>query len=57
MSRFNDLRNLDYLSSKDEVKFIIGDREDFDYSIQIIALLKEMSLLKRPIHWPRFSEN
>jgi 7-carboxy-7-deazaguanine synthase len=51
MCRFNNLNNLDYLSGQDEIKFVIENREDFDYAREVVALLKRKSLLKRPIHF------
>lgn len=33
----NDLRNLDELDARDELKFVIGSRADFDWSAQLIA--------------------
>lgn len=35
----NDLTNLQRLSSRDEVKFVIGDRADYDYARQILREL------------------
>ena len=35
----NDLRNLDRLTSHDEVKFVIADREDYKYAKQILDLV------------------
>ena len=32
--------NFDHLNSEDEVKFVIGNREDYDYSLQIIDKYK-----------------
>ncbi|MCP4725787.1 MAG: radical SAM protein [bacterium] len=32
----NDWRNLDYLQPHDEIKFVIGDREDYDYALRIM---------------------
>lgn len=35
MSHKNEWRNIDLLKAKDEVKFVILDREDYDYSLEI----------------------
>ena len=32
-----DEANIDYLTAKDEVKFVIADREDYQYTKEIIA--------------------
>ena len=32
----NDWRNLDALSPHDEVKFVIADRRDFDYAVDVV---------------------
>ena len=31
-----DWHNLEYLSSKDQIKFVIGNREDFDWAVKVI---------------------
>ncbi|MCD6353431.1 MAG: radical SAM protein, partial [Proteobacteria bacterium] len=36
MADANNLKNLDYLSDQDEVKFVIGSREDFNYARALI---------------------
>jgi 7-carboxy-7-deazaguanine synthase len=51
MFKFNNLNNINYLADQDEIKFIIGNREDFDYAKGLITLLKERSFLKRTIHF------
>jgi 7-carboxy-7-deazaguanine synthase len=51
MSKFNNLNNINFLAEQDEIKFIIGNREDFDYAKGLISLLRERSFLKRPIHF------
>ena len=51
MCKFNNLNNINYLADQDEIKFIIGSREDFDYAQGVIALLKEGSFLKRTVHF------
>jgi 7-carboxy-7-deazaguanine synthase len=33
----NRLENLDLLTSRDELKFVLGDREDYDYAKRILA--------------------
>jgi len=35
--RRNDLENIRYLTAKDEVKFVVGNRADFDWACEIIA--------------------
>jgi 7-carboxy-7-deazaguanine synthase len=40
-AQFNDLLNLQRLSERDEVKFVIGDRGDYDYARQIVRQMHE----------------
>ena len=42
-AQYNDLTNLQRLSGQDEVKFVIGDREDFEFTKQILKPLGELS--------------
>ena len=37
MSDKNDLENLNRLTEKDELKFVIGNREDFDYAKRVLG--------------------
>lgn len=41
----NDYRNLDSMNANDELKFVIGSREDYEWSKRLIA---EHRLLERP---------
>src|SRR5690242_5111658 len=41
----NDLRNLDSMGANDELKFVIGDREDYEWSKRLIT---EHRLLDKP---------
>lgn len=41
----NDLRNFDSMDSRDELKFVIGSREDYDWSVR---LLRDHRLTSRP---------
>jgi len=36
MMSHNDYRNVDYLTRNDELKFVIGERQDFDWACEII---------------------
>ena len=51
MCGFNNLNNINYLTSHDEIKFIIGNREDFDYATGVITILNKRPFLKGPIHF------
>ena len=51
MCQFNNLKNIAYLADHDEIKFVIGSREDFDYAKEITTRLKERPFLKRLIHF------
>lgn len=51
-SHRNDWSNIDRLSMRDEVKFVIGDRQDFDWAAQLIRLhdlSKRCGLLMSPV--------
>ena len=37
MAAHNYLRNLDDLTPSDELKFVVADRRDFDWALQIMA--------------------
>jgi 7-carboxy-7-deazaguanine synthase len=39
MSEQNDLRNLEKLSERDELKFVIGCREDYEFAKNILSIL------------------
>jgi 7-carboxy-7-deazaguanine synthase len=36
MEKKNDFKNVDYLKETDEIKFVIGSREDYDWSKEIV---------------------
>lgn len=36
MENHNDYENINYLTRKDELKFVVGDRQDFDWTCDII---------------------
>ena len=44
MTKRNRLENLDYVTMQDEVKFVIGHREDYDFAVNMI---RQFSLDKR----------
>lgn len=41
----NDYRNFDSMDARDELKFVIGSREDYEWSVK---LMNEHALVKRP---------
>jgi len=41
MAHASNLKNVDYLSEQDEVKFVIGNREDFNYSRDFVGLMEK----------------
>lgn len=52
MADHNDWRNLDLLSSRDEVKFVVSDRHDFTYALEIIRkhqLSQRVAVLISPV--------
>jgi 7-carboxy-7-deazaguanine synthase len=46
-----DLKNLNNLTDKDEVKFVIGDREDYEYAKRTMNLIPAYSTMKMMIHF------
>lgn len=48
MAHANNLKNIDYLSHKDEVKFVIGDWEDFNFAKNLMRLMEKV---KGTIHF------
>lgn len=51
MSHANNLDNLDRLAAHDEIKFVIGDREDFDFAKKVIASRSINLLEKNSVHF------
>ncbi len=49
--RHNDLRNLDWLTNHDEVKFVISHREDYEYARKILDLMDTKLLRKNRVHF------
>lgn len=48
----NDYNNLNYLNPQDQIKFVIGDKADFDWSVRMMAeyqLAEKCQLLFSPI--------
>ncbi len=54
MENHNDYNNVQYLTRKDEVKFVVGDRRDFDWACNIIRQFDLTSragmVLFSPVH-------
>jgi 7-carboxy-7-deazaguanine synthase len=47
----NDFENLNRLSDKDEIKFVIGDREDYEYAKKMLDLLGSDPLTVKAVHF------
>ena len=47
----NDLGNLGRLTEKDEVKFVIGDRTDYEYAKKMLDLIDQNPLKKNPVNF------
>jgi 7-carboxy-7-deazaguanine synthase len=57
MENRNDLENLGRLSPGDELKFVIGDRPDFEFARQILAEYQPFFPERTPVHFsPVFGE-
>ncbi len=52
MMKRNRYENIQYLTTQDEVKFVIGTREDYEWSREQLALLKDRpgTILFSPVH-------
>jgi len=51
MCEANNLKNIEYLSDQDEVKFVIGNQEDFNFAKKLVAFIHRQRLFKTPIHF------
>jgi len=47
----NDFKNLNRLSDKDEIKFVIGDKGDYEYAKEKLALLKSNPQTTQTVHF------
>jgi 7-carboxy-7-deazaguanine synthase len=57
MENRNDLENLRRLSPGDELKFVIGDRSDFEFARQILVEYRKFFPERTPVHFsPVFGE-
>jgi 7-carboxy-7-deazaguanine synthase len=54
MEQYNDYKNIDYLTSRDELKFVVGDRNDFEWACNIIRRfrnsLEAVNILFSPVY-------
>lgn len=50
MSENNDLENLNRLTERDELKCVIGNREDYEYAKEILGLMHTNPSKTNPIH-------
>lgn len=51
MSEKNDLKNLNRLTERDEIKFVIGSREDYEFAKGILNLVHSNPFKANPIHF------
>jgi 7-carboxy-7-deazaguanine synthase len=52
MDRFNELDNLQHLDRKDQIKFVVADRRDYEWAKQMIAehaLAEKVQMLFSPV--------
>jgi 7-carboxy-7-deazaguanine synthase len=52
MSHHNDWRNLDLLTSRDEVKFVVANRHDFNWALEVVethGLTERVPVLISPV--------
>jgi len=48
----NNFKNIDFLQEKDEVKFVIGDFNDYNWAIEIVEKFKLYNILKNILFSP-----
>jgi len=57
MSDMNDLENLNRLSHRDELKFVIGNHEDYDYAKRVLNFANLKAHKRNPVSFsPAFNE-
>jgi len=49
--RKNDLKNLTRLTDRDELKFVIGDRVDYEYAKSMLDRLYVNPFMRNPVHF------
>jgi len=47
----NDLENFNRITNRDEIKFVIGDREDYEYAKNILELMPIEISGRNPVHF------
>lgn len=53
MMKKNDYKNLNHINKKDEVKFVIGDKKDLEWSLELVEkhdLTSKSNVLFSPVH-------
>jgi len=56
MSKFNKIENLKYLNKKDEIKFVISDRGDFDWALDYISRNNTFAITENILFSPVFGK-
>ncbi|HOV92934.1 MAG TPA: radical SAM protein [Candidatus Kapabacteria bacterium] len=56
MSKFNKIENLKYLNKKDEIKFVISDRGDFDWAMDYISRNNTFAITENLLFSPVFGK-
>ncbi len=55
MVKLNKFENLNYITKKDEIKFVIADKSDFDWAIGIIEKFELFNITKNLLFSPAFN--
>ncbi len=55
MQKHNEMANLNFLKKKDEVKFVIGNRQDYEWAVGIVQEY-QLSQITNPLFSPVFDE-
>ena len=56
MQKFNKIDNLKYLDAKDEVKFVISNRNDFDWAMEFISKNNVFAITDNILFSPVFAQ-
>lgn len=51
MARFNNFNNINLLLPRDEVKFVIGNRKDFNYAKEVVARIRQRFFSSNIVHF------
>ncbi len=56
MQKFNNFNNLKFLTNNDEIKFVVIDKSDFDYALEIVTKYKLEEIVDTILFSPVFGK-